>query len=48
MAGAKKKTAFLELLLEMKQKNIPGFQTDKDIKDEVMTFMFEASYLICY
>ncbi|XP_014284340.1 cytochrome P450 4C1 [Halyomorpha halys] len=40
--GAKKKTAFLELLLEMKQKNIPGFQSDKDIKDEVMTFMFEG------
>ncbi|CAH1398402.1 unnamed protein product [Nezara viridula] len=40
--GAKKKTAFLEMLLEMKQKNIPGFRSDKDIKDEVMTFMFEG------
>lgn len=40
--GIKKKTAFLELLLEMKQNNAPAFQTDSDVQDEVITFMFEG------
>ncbi|CAH1398071.1 unnamed protein product [Nezara viridula] len=40
--GVKKKTAFLEYLLKMKRDNVPAFQTEKDIKDEVMTFMFEG------
>ncbi|CAH1397985.1 unnamed protein product [Nezara viridula] len=40
--GIKKKTAFLELLLEMKENNAPAFQTDKDVQDEVITFMFEG------
>ncbi|XP_014290656.1 cytochrome P450 4C1 [Halyomorpha halys] len=40
--GIKKKTAFLQLLLEMKQNNAPAFRTDRDVQDEVITFMFEG------
>nr|XP_024215440.1 cytochrome P450 4C1-like [Halyomorpha halys] len=40
--GIKKKTAFLQLLLEMKENNAPAFQSDKDVQDEVITFMFEG------
>ncbi|CAH1397983.1 unnamed protein product [Nezara viridula] len=40
--GIKKRTAFLQLLLEMKEKNAPAFQTDGDVQDEVITFMFEG------
>ncbi|XP_014284933.1 cytochrome P450 4C1 [Halyomorpha halys] len=40
--GVKKKTAFLEFLIKMRRDNVPAFQTEQDIKDEVMTFMFEG------
>uniref|UniRef100_A0A0K8SC59 Cytochrome P450 4C1 n=1 Tax=Lygus hesperus TaxID=30085 RepID=A0A0K8SC59_LYGHE len=40
--GIKKKTAFLELLLEMKKSLNPAFQTDEDVQEEVDTFMFEG------
>ncbi|XP_066905814.1 cytochrome P450 4c21 isoform X2 [Halyomorpha halys] len=40
--GIKKKTAFLKFLLETKQDNGAAFETDQDILDEVITFMFEG------
>ncbi|XP_014284316.1 cytochrome P450 4C1 [Halyomorpha halys] len=40
--GGKKNIAFLELLAKIKETNNPAFKTDQDIKDEVVTFMFEG------
>ncbi|CAH1398070.1 unnamed protein product [Nezara viridula] len=40
--GVKRKAALLELLLKMKRDKVPAFQTEKDVKDEVITFMFEG------
>ncbi|XP_014284935.1 cytochrome P450 4C1 [Halyomorpha halys] len=40
--GVKHKTAFLEFLIKMKRDKVPAFQTEQDITDEVMTFMFEG------
>lgn len=40
--GLKKRTAFLEFLLKLKQEKNPAFTCDQDVLDEVTTFMFEG------
>jgi hypothetical protein len=43
-AGRRKRLAFLDLLIEMSERE--GLLSDADIQEEVDTFMFEASQLI--
>ncbi|CAH1398401.1 unnamed protein product [Nezara viridula] len=40
--GENKNIAFLELLVRIKETKNPAFKSEQDIKDEVVTFMFEG------